>query len=190
MFWQTHKSGKSGFTLIELLVVIAIIGILASVVLAGLNSVREKARDKRRLADIDAIRKAMHLFATDFNGFPSLPGIHCLGVNTGQTCWGERNVPGNTALTQALQPYISSIPTDPSPDRGWGDRYIYLDGFIALDCSGESYPTGKFILFRPENPADGPYGGSTCPAGTIWGCCGTGNLCGVNGGFYCAIKLD
>ena len=56
------KKAKAGFTLIELLVVIAIIGILASVVLASLNSARLKSRDARRVADIKQIQLALELY--------------------------------------------------------------------------------------------------------------------------------
>ncbi len=50
---------RAGFTLIELLVVIAIIGILSSVVLASLNSARQKGRDARRLSDLNQIGNAI-----------------------------------------------------------------------------------------------------------------------------------
>lgn len=51
-----------GFTLIELLVVISIIGVLASVVLASLNSARGKARDARRKVDLNQIRTALEFY--------------------------------------------------------------------------------------------------------------------------------
>ena len=52
---------KKGFTLIELLVVIAIIGILSSVVLASLNSARDKGVDAKIKSEIGQMRAGMEV---------------------------------------------------------------------------------------------------------------------------------
>jgi len=62
---------NKGFTLIELLVVIAIIGILSSVVLASLNSARQKARDAKRISDIKQLQLALELYFDSNNAYPA-----------------------------------------------------------------------------------------------------------------------
>ena len=53
---------KRGFTLIELLVVIAIIGILSSVVLASLNTARNKGADAAIKSNINNARAQAELY--------------------------------------------------------------------------------------------------------------------------------
>ncbi len=61
------KKFNRGFTLIELLVVIAIIGILSSVVLASLNTARNKGADAAVKSNLNNIRAQAELYY-DTNG--------------------------------------------------------------------------------------------------------------------------
>ena len=69
-FLKRNKKGSKGFTLIELLVVIAIIGVLASIVLASLNTARKKSRDTRRVADMNQAKLALELYFDSNKSYP------------------------------------------------------------------------------------------------------------------------
>ncbi|MBU1292394.1 type II secretion system GspH family protein [Patescibacteria group bacterium] len=61
---------NKGFTLIELLVVIAVIGLLASIVLFSLETIRAKGRDARRVTDMKAIYEALSYYYNENYLYP------------------------------------------------------------------------------------------------------------------------
>src|SRR5687768_15356350 len=61
---RSARSSK-GFTLIELLIAITIIAVLATVGFVAFQGITAKARDDKRVADLNAIRNAMETTYTD-----------------------------------------------------------------------------------------------------------------------------
>ncbi len=109
---------QKGFTLIELLVVIAIIGLLASVVLVALNGARQKARDAKRVSDINQMAKAFELFFNQANSYPTGTGA----AGSGYTAAGGARLGSiqMRAITSAgtfdfTPTYVTDTPDAPTP---------------------------------------------------------------------------
>lgn len=105
-----NESVKKGFTLIELLVVISLIGILSTLILANLNSARERSRDAQRKSDLRNIQTALRLYYNDAGGYPT---------NAQLPAWGSEFSKSGTI-------YMNVLPKDPLSSQSY--RYTYIDG--------------------------------------------------------------
>jgi prepilin-type N-terminal cleavage/methylation domain-containing protein len=134
---------KRGFTLIELLVVIAIIGILASVVLASLNTARDKGTDAAIQSSINNVRAQANIFGSKTDGSVNYDGL-CADASVAQIT-SDINAKASPATA-----YCAENNTD---------EWVYVaplktGGFICMDSSGVA-----------ETSASGtvPTSGTQCP---------------------------
>ena len=100
---------RKGFTLIELLVVISLIGILSTLILANLNSARERSRDVQRKSDLRNIQTALRLYYNDAGGYPATASL---------PAWGSQWIVGTTV-------YMNILPSDPLASQSY--RYTQTD---------------------------------------------------------------
>lgn len=144
--------GGGGFTLVELLVVISIIGFLSSVVFAGLQTARIRARDAKRVSDINQIEKALILYADAHGVFPLEVcadrstgsddcGCPACGIAGSCTATNWCTTSGiKTGLVDADR-FLPSLPIDPINDSS---RYYYYEPCCGQDCgNGRSCGAGK-----------------------------------------------
>ena len=137
-----YKRNK-GFTLIELLVVVAIIGILASVVLASLNTARSKARDTKRKSDLKQIQIAVEYYYDKYGSYPS--GVYS---TTGYSL--------NMNVLPIVPEFLSQMSPDPINVNG-SYGYYYARGYTVNGINCPVATVNDYILAtRLENSSKSP----------------------------------
>ena len=127
---------SKGFTLIELLVVIAIIGLLASVIMVAMGNARLKARDTRRLADMQQIKSGMDIYYSQGSGYPDTAT-----VAASQTAGSQLSCSGEVVMR---------FPQDPFNLGNASFAYTYTSGgSTSSGCGGTVYSNYK-IQFQTE----------------------------------------
>ena len=135
-----NSKASRGFTIVELLIVIVVIAILASVSVAAYSGVQQRARDTRRVSDMNTLVKALEMYKVQTGSYPA--------ASTTNTIVGwEVSSKNPDQFLSALKTsgLIISVPVDPVNSsttniNGFLYRYYrYNAGTNGCDASRGAY---------------------------------------------------
>lgn len=171
-----------GFTLAEMLVVVSVIAILTASSAVALNGSLKRARDNRRVADIQSINTALELYYRDNEKYPG--ESYCdssIGSCTHACpCTGVEIVGnwGSSPIVNALVPkYLERMPLDPINDTNHYYYYEPVGAVGAYGTAGSNSISGTFacgsnlyctvsplcqFTVRAFTESDGDYHNSQC----------------------------
>jgi len=137
-----------GFTLVELIVVIAVIGILAAIVLVGLNKYQADTRDARRLSSVTTISEALEKYYDQNGEYPS-----CAAVTAAAGTVVNSTLVGLTASAlvapQASGGSTNSISCGATLTTNGTDFFEY-DGDGSAACNGSVACLSYTIKYKSE----------------------------------------
>lgn len=131
---------QDGFTLVELLIAVTILIILASVTVFYYGGITSKARDSRRIGDLDYLRKLLSVYYIDHGFFPTSNTAGVRPLSCEVTLYPDE---GCEDLISELRTYSQKIPFDPSDafvkgenqcDEGNCYQYITPDPAHSVSC--------------------------------------------------------
>jgi prepilin-type N-terminal cleavage/methylation domain-containing protein len=163
------RKQPNGFTLIETLVTIGLVTILAAAVIVGLDPIGrlQRARDNRRLSDLETIGAAITVYQSDNEG--SIPpgidsNVRILGTAaTGcaeSFSWEGQNYTSESScldLSGVLSSYLASIPFDPETGSDSKTFYAVQNQNEKVEVMAVSYESGVTASPAPSaSPTTSP----------------------------------
>ena len=179
-----------GFTLIELLMVIAIIGVLATLASIALASVKNKARDARRISDIKQMQAALDLYFNEELRYPTDT------VTAGKAAFivGQPLTSNDGSKT-----YMSKVPSNPTPVNDGScpadTQYVYkqTNGGVSYTLSYCLGGTTGNVAAGAALAWPGSINNQCTPncSGKVCGSDGCGGSCGTCSGAtpYCSANV-